>query len=153
MNCYAVLCGSAPENYRQKKLVYMHDFLTSEKGGSVPESNIIIFPNGANELFLESVLNGIFDDAAAEEKSDVLLYFCAESESDLKIELSDCERAGVEAVRLGKNEIRKDVIAYYSEKLARMLDVKCRVIYEADNQLISEEELGYESVSGGGVLC
>ena len=145
MQKYAVLCGSAPDGYRQLKVEKMYDFLTSESDWRVPEKNIVMFPNGIDELFFESVLNGVFDEAA-EDDGEVLLYFCAKAESDLYAELSDCEIAGVEVVRLGEDEIRKDVIAYYAEKLADMLGVKCRVMYEADGEFVREEMLGYEKV-------
>ena len=143
---YAVLCGSAPEDFYQKKLIDKHAFLTSDEGGSVPEKNIILFPNGVNELFLEGALNGLFDSAAEEDDGEVTLYFCANKEADLHTELSGSACAGVEVVRLGEDEIRKDVIAYYAEKLAEMMEVKCRVLYEADGEFVSEEELGYEKV-------
>ena len=58
MKRYAVLSGSAPENFRQKKLVEMHDFLTSAEGGTWKESEIFEIPNGIHELLFESVLNG-----------------------------------------------------------------------------------------------
>lgn len=129
----------------------MYDFLTSESDWRVPEKNIVMFPNGVNELFLESVLNGVFDEAAEDDDGEVLLYFCALTERDLHAELSDSACAGVEVVRLGENEIRKDVIAYYAEKLADMLGVKCRVMYEADADFVSEEKLGYEKM--GARVC
>ena len=152
---YAVLCGSAPEGYRQKKLVDMYDFLTSGEGGSYESGSVIVFPNGVNELLLESVLNSVLDEAsesdsagestAEEYTGEVLLYFCAQTEADLCAELSDSACAGVEVVRLGSNEVRKDVIAYY-DGLAEQLGVKLRVVYETDDTLMSEEELGYERV-------
>ncbi len=49
------------------------------------------------------------------------------------------------ASQLGKDEIRKDVIAYYAE-LAERIGVRFRVVYEADGELVSEESLGYERV-------
>ena len=143
----AVLCGSAPKNYFQKKLVDMHDFLTSDGGDPIPERNVIVFPNGVHELLLESVLNGVFDSAAEEDDGEVLLYFCARTESDLSAELSDSVCAGIEVIRLGDNEIRKEVIVYYTETLADMLEVKCSVTYEADDEFVSEETLGYERIS------
>ena len=145
MTKYAVLCGFAPEGCRQKKLVDMYDFLTSEAGGAVPERNIVIFPNGMHELLLESALNGIFDAAAEEDESEVVLYLCAATEADLHAKLSDCAGVGVEVVRLGSDEVRKDVIAYYAE-LAEKLEIGFRVVYAADSELVSDEELGYERV-------
>ena len=147
---YAVLCGSAPEGYRQKKLVDMYDFLTSEAGGAVPEKHISMFPCGVTELVLEAVLNGVFAAVAeADGKTgvgEVLLYFCALTERDVHAELSDSACKGVEVMRLGEDEVRKDVIAYYAETLAGLLGVKCRGVYEADGELVSEESLGYEKV-------
>ena len=153
MLSYAILCGSAPKNYFQKKLVNTHSFLTSDEGGSVPEKNIILFPNGVNELFLEGVLNGVFDSAAEEDDGEVLLYLCAKTESDLNSDLSDSYCEGVKVVRLGEDEIRKGVIAYYAEKLAEMMEVKCRVVYEADGEFVSEEILGWEKVDRKAVKC
>ena len=153
MKSFALLCGSAPENYRQKKLAAMYDFLTSKAGGAFCPQNIIVFPNGVSELMLESALNSVFDKAYEEEKSEVFLYFCADCKAHLSAELSDSELSGIKVVRLGKDEIRKDVIAYYSEKLSKRLGVKCRVAYEVDGDFVREEELGYESVSGGCALC
>ena len=146
MTKYAVLCGFAPKGCRQKKLVDIHDFLTSTAGGAVPERNIVIFPNGVHELLLESALNGIFDAAAEEDESEVLLYLCAATEADLHAELSDSACAGVEVVRLGSDEVRKDVIAYYAE-LAEKLEIGFRMVYAADSELVSESALGYEKVS------
>ena len=145
MSRCAILCGSAPEDFRQQKLVAMHDFLVSEAGGAWQESEIVLFPNGVHELMLESILNGAFDDAT-EDDGAVTLYLCAEREADLHAELSDCAVGGVEVVRLGKDEIRKDVIAYYTE-LAERLGVRFRVVYEADGELVRESELGYERVA------
>ena len=153
MQKYAVLCGSAPDGYRQLKVEKMYDFLTSESDWRVPEKNIVMFPNGIDELFLESVLNGVFDEATEDDDGEVLLYFCAKTESDLHAELSDSACAGVEVVRLGENEIRKDVIAYYAEKLAGMLGVNCRVEYEADSASISTESIGWEKMNKEVAKC
>ncbi len=150
---FAILCGSAPEDFRQKKLVSMHDFLVSVAGGSWMESEIIVFPNGVPELMLETVLhNGLEECASDDEKAsgtemtgEVFLYFCARTEKDLDGKLSDSDFSGVTVVRLGADEIRKDVIAYYGE-LARRLEVGMRVEYACDGELVSERELGWESI-------
>lgn len=69
----AILCGSAPEDFRQRKLVAKYDFLVDE-GGFEP-GGIVMFLNGVHELLLESTLNN-----ALEEVSDeMLLYLCTES--------------------------------------------------------------------------
>ena len=114
-----VLCGSAPEGQRQKKLERMYDFLTGKSGGSYAPGDIIVLPNGVKELFLESILNAAFSEAAESDGGEVLLYFCARTAADLCAELSDNDYGGVEAVRLGSAEIRRDVIAYYTGLAAR----------------------------------
>ena len=50
-----------------------------------------------------------------------------------------------EVVRLGEDEIRKDVLAYYKD-LSEKLDVKFNVTYDVCDEYVSEEELGYEKV-------
>ena len=124
----AILCGSAPDDFRQKKLVARYEALVD--GGCEPGS-IVVFPNGVHELLLESVLNGALDAAPDE----LLLYFCT-----MRLAAPDAE-----VVRLGTDEIRLDVIAYYAG-LAEELGVRLRVEYEADVELVSEEALGYERV-------
>lgn len=142
---HAVLCGSAPEHFQQKRLIDFHTFLTT-KEASFLEKDITLFPNGVHELYLESVLNGLLDAASQEEeRSEILLYFCALNEADLHAQLSDSQCDGIEVVRLEKNEIRKEVIAYYKD-LSKKLDVDFSVLYESDNQFVHETSLGYEKV-------
>lgn len=148
--CYAILCGSAPEDFRQKKLTDMHDFLTRADGGLISEENIIVFPNGVHELLLEATLNNAFDNAVGEDDGEVLLYLCTRTETDLNA-VSECEAVGygkVALVRMGDDEIRKDVIAYY-EGLAERMGVRFRVVYDADGEFMREEELGWEQVQNG----
>lgn len=143
MNHFAILCGSAPEGFRQKKLEDMFDFLTRPEGGSFERKNIISFPGGVNELFLENLLWQTIEKASEDSDSYVLLYLCAKSEADLHAELSDSAISGVEIVRLGENEIRKEVLAYYAG-LAEKLDVAFKVDFSVDGDFVSEKSLGYE---------
>ena len=145
MTRFAVLCGSAPDDFRQKKLVALHDFLTGTAGGAWNESEITVFPNGVHELMLESVLNNALDDAAEDDENEVLLYLCARAEADLHAELSDSCTAGVEAVRLGGHEIRREVLVYYGE-LAEKMGVGFTVRCDWDSEFAPEEALGYEAV-------
>lgn len=131
MTRYALLCGSAPEDFRQKKLADMHDFLVTEAGGTLPESNIVVFPNGVPELMLESVLNNTLHD----ECDSLLLYFCTETP------FSDDEAS----IWLCGNEIRKSVVNYYVS-LAKDFETDFQVMYDWDKELVSESELGYEAV-------
>ena len=68
MNGFALLCGSAPKGFRQRKIEDMYDFLTGGAGGRYEPENIIVFPNGTNELFLENLLNASFDKASEEDE-------------------------------------------------------------------------------------
>lgn len=145
MKKYAILCGSAPNDYRQKKLEEKYDFLETKEG--FEPGSIVSFPNGVSELFLESVLNESFDKAADEDSDSgkVVLYLFAKAEADLNSVLSDSCVEGVKVVRLGDNEIRKDVLAYYAD-LAEKQEIDFQVVYDFDGEFISEEELGFEKV-------
>ena len=59
MSKYAVLCGSAPDGFSQKKLNEMKDFLASKEGGSWTKGGIVSFPNGVSEKTLKTVLENI----------------------------------------------------------------------------------------------
>ena len=130
MTRYALLCGSAPEDYRQKKLCDLYDSLL-EKG----EWYGTAMPNGVNELMFEYAMNNIISGNAGDEASGVLLYFCAEKP------VSDSETS----LWLGGSEIRKEVIAHYAS-LCKESEIDLQVIYDSDSELISEDELGYEKV-------
>ena len=74
MKKYAILCGCAPNGFTQKKINEMHDFLTSDAGGSWAEKEIMIFPNGVSEAMLSFVLERL----KAEKTEQILLYICTE---------------------------------------------------------------------------
>lgn len=161
MICYALLCGSAPARLIQKKLADTYASLTAGSGASDDKfcgngRNVIAFPCGISELSLEAALNGALDyaaDAALEEDTgdggcEILLYFCARTEDDLNA-LSEYEATGygrLPVIRLGGEEIRKDVIAYY-EDLAEKLDVRLIVELEACGEFVREENLRLEMAS------
>lgn len=138
MNHFAILCGSAPEGFRQKKLDDICDFLKDRK-----EENVICFPNGVSEILLEKLLGEAFDKACINDECQVLLYLCAQTEADLNANLSGSGLSNVKVVRLGKDEIRKEVIAYYAG-LAEKLDVAFKVDFSVDGDFVSEKSLGYE---------
>ncbi|MBR6143981.1 MAG: hypothetical protein IKQ23_06825 [Treponema sp.] len=145
MASYAILCGSAPKGFRQKKLEEMYNFLESKNGANQNGARVITFPNGVNELILEGMLNNALE-KASDETAEVLLYICAKEGADLKAELSGSAIPGIEVVRLNDQEIRKDVLAYY-ENLADQLDVRFRVEYAVDREFVKEEVFGYEKVA------
>ena len=132
---YAILCGSAPGDFRQKKLIEMQEFLTSAVGGALPERNVCMFPNGVNELLLEYGLNNILEGNAGDETNEILLYICTESP------ISDSD----ESIFLGGEEIRRDVISYYAN-LAEKCGIGFQVIFDSDTEFVSEESLGWEKV-------
>ena len=72
MKRYAVLCGSAPEGRRQKKIAVMHDFLVSAEGGGWAEAEIMIFPNGVDGTMLSFVLDRLRADGIGY----IFLYVC-----------------------------------------------------------------------------
>ena len=131
MNKYAILIGDAQEGYRMKKTEEMLDFLQTTEGGSIPGSNIIGFPNGISELFLEATI----DRCLNEETKSILLYICT------KDPVSD----SAQTIWAGGEEIRKDVIAHY-QNLAKDMEIDFQLIYDTNRDIKPEEEFGYEKV-------
>ena len=131
MSKYAIICGDAPEDHRMKKTEEMFDFLQTKEGGSLSSSNIISFPNGVSELFLEATLNRCIN----EETKSILLYICT------KEPVSDSE----ETFFIGGEEIQKSVIAHYQNQ-AKEVGFDFQVIYDVCHDFISEDDLGYEKV-------
>jgi len=124
----AFLCGAAKEGFQQKKFSQMYERLLSE---GYLERDITLFPNGVDELMLECALNGAFDSEADE----IFLYFCADS-----------IKKGSDTFFLRDEEIRFDVISYY-ESLAKKIGSAFRVVYDCDDEMISETALGWEKVA------
>ena len=54
---YALLCGSAPDGKRQKKINNMYKFLTTSAPGDWNDNEILIFPNGIDEKTLSFIIN------------------------------------------------------------------------------------------------
>ena len=128
MKRYAILCGSAKEDYEQTKISLMHEKLLSDGWA---ENEITIFPNGVNELLLEYALNNCVEQNGVK----IFLYICALSQDCIK---DDC-------IVLGTDEIRKSVIAQYAA-MAEKVGAEMQVVYDADGELIAEESLGWEKV-------
>ena len=120
MTHYAILCGSAPGGFTQKKINEMHDFLISEAGGLLAEKDILIFPNGVTEAMLSFVLERL----KADKTEQILLYICTLS----PVEDED------KSVWLGGDEVRKSVIDAFYE------DGHAQVIYDSCREFASNEE-------------
>ena len=123
MKHYAILCGSAPDGFTQKKINEMHDFLTSEAGGLWAEKEIVIFPNGVSEAMLSFVLERL----KAEKTEQILLYICTLSP------VADED----ESVWLGGEEVRKSVASAISAT-----GNSIQVIYDVCRDFVSDEETG-----------
>lgn len=121
MNHYAILCGSAPDGFTQKKINEMHDFLTSETDGFWAEKDIVIFPNGVRETMLSFVLERL----KAEKTEQILLYICTLSP------VADSDKS----VWLGGEEVRKSVIGAFCE------DGHGQVIYDCGRELERNEKI------------
>lgn len=118
---YAILCGSAPDGFTQKKINEMHDFLISSAGGLWAEKDILIFPNGVTETMLSFVLERL----KADKTDQILLYICTMSpvaEED-------------KSVWLGGDEVRKSVIEAFCE------DGHAQVVYDSCREFASDEEI------------
>lgn len=125
---YAVLCGSAPDGRRQKKIAAMHSFLTSEEGGLWAEAEIIIFPNGVSGTMLSFVLERLRADGI----EYIFLYVCPLSP------VSD----GDTSVWLGGKEVER-----------RMIDDFCanggvQVVYDSCRETVDETERCGEACAG-----
>ena len=115
----AIFCGSAPDGFTQKKINEMHDFLTSDFGGSLAEKEIMIFPNGVTEAMLSFVLERL----RADKTEQILLYICT-----LSPVVDDDE-----SVWIGGEEVRKTVIEAFCE------DGCGQVVYDCDREMVREE--------------
>ena len=121
MTRHAILCGSAPNGFTQKKINSMHDFLTSDEGGLWQEKDITIFPNGVTEVMLTFVLNRL----KSEKIEKILLYICTLSP------VVDTEKS----VWLGGEEIEKKVFQEILE------GSNAQVIFDCDKELKSNDEI------------
>ena len=120
MTRHAILCGSAPNGFTQKKINSMHDFLTSDEGGLWKEKDITIFPNGVTESMLTFVLNRL----KSEKIEKILLYTCTLSP------VADSEKS----VWLNNEEIEKRAL------LSVLEDSNAQVIFDCDREFLSDEE-------------
>ena len=121
MSHYAILCGSAPDGFTQKKINEMHDFLISEAGGFLAEKDIVIFPNGVTEAMLSFVLERL----KADKTEQILLYICTLSpvaEED-------------KSVWLGGYEVRKSLIEAFCA------DGRGQVIYDCGREITRNEKI------------
>lgn len=128
MTKFSILVGDAPEDFRQKKIEDMFDFLDSKR--SVDDS-IVTFANGISEMMLEMVLDNSFK----QNPNQILLYICTRSPVD----------ESESSVWTGGEEIRRDVISHF-RKLAGECGIDMQIVFDVDAEMVREEEFGYERV-------
>ena len=116
---HAVLCGSAPLGFTQKKINEMHSFLVSAEGGGWQEKEITVFPNGVSEVLLSFTL----DRLKAAKTDYILLYICTES----------AVSASEKSVWLGGEEIRRSV---FESVLA---DGSGQVVFDCSSEMERDE--------------
>ena len=121
MKKYAILCGSAPRGFSQKKINEMYDFLTSSSGGAWAEKEIVFFPNGVDDAMLAFVLERLKADKAEQ----ILLYICTLTP------VADEDKS----VWLGGYEVRKSLIEAFSS------DVCAQVIYDCGRKITRNEKI------------
>ena len=123
MISHAILCGSAPAGFLQKNMLCKYNFLTAKDGHSLSPANVTAFYNGVSEIILEAALNKASDAFCQDDADgDCLLYFCALSQAELDLP-SQYETVGfghLPVVLIGKDEIRKEVIAYYKNFFSQL---------------------------------
>lgn len=124
MTRYAILCGSAPDGFTQKKINEMHDFLTSDAGGAWAEKEIVFFPNGVDDAMLAFMLERLKADKAEQ----ILLYICTLTP------VVDEDKS----VWLGGYEVRKSLIEAFCS------DVCAQVIYDCGRKLERNEKIELE---------
>lgn len=129
MSRFSILLGSASEDFRQKKLEDMFDFLDSKRNAG--DNSIVTFANGISEMMLEMVM----DNSVRQKPDSILLYICTLQP------VRDDEKS----VWLGGEEIRRDVISHY-QKLAAECGIDMQVIFDFDTEMVKEEKLGYEKL-------
>lgn len=123
---HAILCGSAPDGFTQKKINEMHDFLTSEAGGAWAEKDIAIFPNGVDEPTLSFVLERL----KADKTEQILLYICTLSP------VADEDKS----VWLGGEEVRKSAIEEFCADGCGQVIYDCGREFESDKEMELKEE-------------
>ena len=120
----AILCGSAPDGFTQKKINEMHNFLTTEAGGSWAEKEITVFPNGVDEDILSFMLERL----KADKTEQIFLYMCTLSP------VADEDKS----VWLGENEVRKSVIEAFCADGCGQVIYDCGREFESDEGTESE---------------
>ena len=123
---HAVLCGSAPLGFTQKKINEMHSFLVSAEGGVWQEKEITVFPNGVSEALLSFTLERL-----KSQKTDyILLYICTESAFS----------AGEKSVWLGGEEIRRSLVE------SALADGSGQVVFDSCREMVRDEKVEWEKL-------
>ena len=133
---HAVLCGSAPLGFTQKKINEMHSFLVSAEGGVWQEKEITVFPNGVSEALLSFTLERL-----KSQKTDyILLYICTESALS----------AGEKSVWLGGEEIRRSLVeSALTDGIGQVVFDSCREMVRDGEGKKASKPVEYTAEFGG----
>ena len=179
MSRFSILLGSAPEDFRQKKIEDMFDFLDSKR---TKGDSIVTFANGIPELMLEMILDNsmkqlsdtVVEPAESASKNE---RHCERSEAISRNEREDCFVADAprndgahnsngillyictsqpvaereNSIWLGGEEIRREVIEHY-KTLAENCEIDMQVVMDSDSETVDEDELGWEKTLDGEVF-
>lgn len=166
MKNYALLLGSAPEGFSQKKLNDMLDLLASEKG-LWAKCGIVSFPNGASEKTLRHILENIkneIENAKREkeaycnlanalqiQKSESLQNKLQEN-AEFKILLYICTLSPIsesdKSIWLGGEEIRKSMVEVFCE-FCRSSGSNIQVVYDSCRDFVPDEETVNDEETSG----
>ncbi len=135
---YAILCGSAPDGFTQKKINEMHDFLTSEAGGFWAEKEIMIFPNGVSEAMLSFVLERL----KADKTEQILLYICTllpvvDEDKSVWLGGEEISKSAVESVASASSATGNSGLV---EPVETGVFNGAQVIYDSCREFLSDEE-------------
>lgn len=169
---FAILLGDAPEDFKQKKLEDMFDFLDSKRNAG---NSIVTFANGISEMMLEMVLDNSVKQLSNSSHSELVSEstrtrhpeFISGSAKEMlsegakqQVQYDDirnsnsillyiCTNSPVKdsdkSIWLGGEEIRRDVILHY-QALAEKCGIDMQLVMDSDGELVSEESMGWEKV-------
>ncbi len=147
MKRHAILCGSAPDGFTQKKINKMHDFLTSEAGGLWAEKEIMIFPNGVTEAMLSFVLERL----KADKTEQILLYICtlspvAENENSVWLGGEEVRKSMIEGVTSTSSATANPELVEPVARRHKRSEVTngIQVVYDTCRDFVPDDETDYE---------
>lgn len=125
MSTIAIIIGSAPEGYRQKKIEEKCDSCFAN------DEEYVAFPNGIDETMLKSILHKVFE----KHPDQIIFYICTQ----------EPVKESNKTIKLGNSSVSKDFLLNY-QKLTKDKGSNLTIGYDVCNDLLTLEELGYEKL-------